>query len=249
MLPLPLSQQLIQVADSQSIVPDQHSPTVVTTSSWQNSGQLINLRGIAASVEVVQGSTVAKLTSGFTSTSNAFEYRSRLQDNVFFLATFSVLCSGDADAIYFYFGGTGTPVTEGDVSGSACLIGISLYNNLLEINLNDPPVNTRLNYNVKSQTGTWIPMTIMYNRTSDSSFAIRVAAHGSTELSTSVTISNAGSWLLSASSDYWGIGARTGAVTGTFWFKDLEVLAGMLELHYSFYLQKMSRHPTTCHNI
>ncbi len=178
----------------------------------------------------MQGVTFAQLTSGVTSTSNAFDFSGRLQDYASFLATFSVKCSGRADAIYFYFGGIGAPASENDDSDSkACVIGLSLYNNLLQISMNNPSIKINLYYDVQSQTETWIPINIIYQRTSDSSFNVGVTVSGSTTSSTSATASVAGAWFTSSSGVHWGIGARTGASAGTFSFKDLAVIPGGFE--------------------
>ncbi len=165
------------------------------------------------------------MTNGVTSTSNAFDFSDRLQDYAVFQAKFSVKLSGTADAIYFYFGGISAPVDESDsLNSNACVISLSIYNNLLQIRMNDPSISTTLNYDVRSQANTWIPMRIIYQRTSDSSFAVGVNVLGSTTISMSATTSLAGAWLTSISGVHWGIGARTGALAGTFSFKDLAVI-------------------------
>jgi hypothetical protein len=201
----------------------------VTTSTWQGIGQVITLRGSAASMGIMDGRTVAWLTNGTTFTSNAFDFRGRLQDYGLVLVKFSIRFTGSADAIYFYFGGTRVPEHEVDTSNStACIISLSLFSNQILARMNDPPLNLNFNYDLQSQVGTWSPVEISYYRASDTSFSVRATVSGSTVFSNLVTVQNAGTWLTSGSGDHWGIGARTGLNTAVFLFKDIAVATGQV---------------------
>jgi hypothetical protein len=157
-----------------------------------------------------------------TSTANAFNFRGLLQNHGFFSATFQIKCSGTADAIYFYFGGSSAPIKESDTASGAFIVGLSVYHNWFQAFMDSSSVN--INQPYIPILGSWISVNIQYIRISNTSFTVSVIAGGSPVLAS--TVVNANTWLSSQSRDYWGIGARTGDSSGTFSFTTLEVKAG-----------------------
>jgi hypothetical protein len=129
---------------------------------------------------------------------------------------------GSADAVYFYFGGTDAPATEDDTSTGAFVVGLSIYDGVFQARLANPAVSVQEPYS--AARGVWIPVSIVFTRKTDTSFFVSAFVNGAQVLGTAVD--NAGGWLSASSLDYWGIGARTGWETGTFFFKALGVTKG-----------------------
>ena len=191
-----------------------------------NYGYLVSLSGPTATVQGVIPNIVIQLA--YTSngwTSNAFNFIGRLQDYESFTATYDVKCSGGADAIYFYFGGVTEPKTESDSSCMAFEVANDLYNGVRVLtSLQAGDINLYEYSPFNSNTDSWITMSVTYTK-NVSSFTVNVFAQGALLLTTQVP--EAGNWLSSLSGSYWGIGARTGGVTGNFSFRRLQVVANM----------------------
>ena len=166
---------------------------------------------------------VAQLISGTGSTSNAFNFRGRLQEYNYFKASFDILCFGTADAIYFYFGASSIPVDETDISSGALIIGVSIYNFVVEMKHQNPAIDIETDFYI--QSGVWTPIVVQYTMNStDLSFTVDVSVSGSPLISSSRV--SAGPWVNSISGMNWGIGARTGLFSGFFSFKHLQVDTG-----------------------
>ena len=165
-----------------------------------NYGYLVSLSGPTATVQGVIPNIVIQLA--YTSngwTSNAFNFIGRLQDYESFTESVSSCMAFEvANDLY-----NGVRVLTSLQAG-----GISLYEY--------SPFN--------SNTDSWITMSVIYTK-NVSSFTVNVFAQGALLLTTKVPV--AGNWLSSLSGSYWGIGARTGGVTGNFSFRRLQVVANM----------------------
>jgi hypothetical protein len=74
----------------------------------------------------------------------------------------------------------------------------------------------------RSTLASWIPMRVVYSR-SGSSIEVSFWAQGNLKLTT--TVNDASAWLAQQSGMYWGIGARNGALLGSFSFRRLALQA------------------------
>ena len=179
--------------------------------------------GNPAYLTTLEGVAVADLTSGEHLTSNAFNFRGRLQEYSFFEARVEVQCLGEADAIYFYFGGSRVPSDENDVQSGAFIISTNTYWATFQMQLATPYLSEVIKFNIP--TGVWVPMVVQYTSNSrDQSFYVQASISGTIVMST--TVVGAGSFLNSELGTNWGIGARSGEISGYFSFRQLQVDTG-----------------------
>ena len=205
---------------------------IVNSSTWSGLGTLVSLAGPTGTFQGAPPDTALQLTST-TGNANGFNFIGRLQDYDAFTATYEVKCSGNADAIFFYFGGVIEPSTEWDSSSAAFEVAnnIYIYNTYSDgsgqrvvATLTAGDIAIKQDSVFNSNTGSWIPMSVQYNRTA-SSFTVKVSAQGTLLLSSVVT--GASAWFSGSSGSNWGIGARAGGLSGIFSFRRLQVIGSM----------------------
>jgi hypothetical protein len=205
---------------------DAQGQSCVNSSTWpiqggfyQWSGYLSHTQGTPPDVEAVM------MPPGQGGTNN-FNFVGRLQDLASFQVDYEVYCAGTADGIYFYFGAIHPPYKEWDPD---CR-GFLLTNNILESYWGGQQmlVSYHRSMNVmqytpfRSTLASWIPMRVVYSR-SGSSIEVSFWAQGNLKLTT--TVNDASAWLAQQSGMYWGIGARNGALLGSFSFRRLALQA------------------------
>ena len=209
---------------------------LVSAGTWQTLGSFVAMIGpwntysvstpsgyLSGSAPNVQG----VLTTSYSNQDNAFNFNGRLQDYSSFTASYNVLCSGQGNAIYFYFGGTSPAVDEGTCGGCGGLSSNSIIisNNLYtqSITLASSTVTKSVTYN--SNTNAWISMTVQCTQQSASSLTVTVTANSAVILTQ--TITGLSTWFSSTSGSNFGIGARCGAATANFAFSNLQIKTGM----------------------
>jgi hypothetical protein len=204
----------------------------VNSSTWPVQGGFVHLRGDyrAEIYGTIPDLEAALLPVDVGGISNAFTFVGRIQDLVSFQADYEVYCTGGADAIFFYFGAQSPPATE---ENSESFHAFTVANSIFT-GRNYPSGSGQMVVSYQSDLDvldytpfvstmySWIPMRVTYSR-SGSSITVSVEAQGSLMLTT--VVGDASAWLVNQSGSYWGIAARTGAVSGTFSFRRLSVQA------------------------